>query len=244
MESRSEARTSLKSLKTQVFVLLASRLVSPSVWNPTAAVLRAHGYEVLVSPPGNTLPPGSAQEALDAYAESIPTGRSIVLVAHSNAGNFVPELIAAAPVACVVFVDAVIPVESGPQHLTPASMITQLTPLVDGNGVLPPWHTWFSESEIAALFPDAAVQDLIQSCAPRVPLNFLKGTLQIKPGWINVPCGYVAFGATYAQETARARAHGWPVIELNGRHLHMVVAPDVVARKIVELAQALSDREA
>lgn len=54
-----------------------------------------------------------------------------------------------------------------------------------------------------------------------------------------MPCGYVAFGDTYAKAAERAAHLGWPVRTLNGAHLHMLVDPESVAGTITELVAAL-----
>jgi hypothetical protein len=61
---------------------------------------------------------------------------------------------------------------------------------------------------------------------------------EVPDAWVKVAgarCAYLAFGDTYAAETARARQAGWPVTVLDGGHLHMLVDPDEVAAAIVGL---------
>ena len=62
----------------------------------------------------------------------------------------------------------------------------------------------------------------------------------VPPGWAERPCAYLAFGDTYAEETARARDLGWPVEVLDGRHLHLLVDPDAVLEAVLRLERALA----
>ncbi len=56
------------------------------------------------------------------------------------------------------------------------------------------------------------------------------------------PQAYLAFGDTYAEETAFAHEHGWPTAVLDGAlHLHHMVDPDAVAAAVLDLAAALDD---
>jgi len=54
-------------------------------------------------------------------------------------------------------------------------------------------------------------------------------------GWKGLPAAYLGFGEAYASEQARARAAGWPVSLLPGRHLHPMVEPAVVADAVTSL---------
>ncbi len=54
-------------------------------------------------------------------------------------------------------------------------------------------------------------------------------------GWERLPAAYLGFGEAYAAEQARARAAGWPVSVLPGRHLHPLVQPAEVADAITGL---------
>jgi len=54
-------------------------------------------------------------------------------------------------------------------------------------------------------------------------------------GWERLPAAYLGFGEAYAAEQARARAAGWPVSLLPGRHLHPVIEPTVVADAVTAL---------
>jgi hypothetical protein len=218
-----------------VLVLMASALIGPTAWARVEHELSSRGWDVMTAPSADEADPATATEAALAYATAIPADRPVILIPHSNAGNFVPTLIEIRNVERVVFVDATIPMASGTQPLAPAEFLTALEPLADDDGILPPWTEWFDEPDVAALFPDAATRSHIEAAQAQLPLDFLRGELRIEAGWDRTPSSYLAFGGTYADDVARARALSWPVIELDGRHLHMVVDPAGVADAILTL---------
>jgi len=234
MQSPSVSRE--KSEEEPVVVLMASCLLGPAAWDPVALHLRSLGWEVIVAP-DEGFTPSTPEDAAQAYAAAIPSGHPVILVPHSNAGNFVPALIASRNVSSVVFVDAVIPVELGTQRLAPAALVAELEPLANEAGMLPPWTAWFDEADVAPLFTDPATRAHIEGKQPRLPISFLLGQLEIEAGWNKTPSAYLAFGSTYADEQKRAKGEGWPAVTLNGRHLHMLVDPERVASEIIALVR-------
>ena len=218
-----------------VLVLMASALLGPAAWEPVESELRSRGWDVVIAPPADEIDPQTPAAAALAYATATPADRPVVLIPHSNAGNFVPTLIEIRNVVRVVFVDATIPVQSGSQRLGPATLLATVEPLADTDGLLPPWTEWFTERQIAGLFPNPQTRFHIEAQQPQVSIDFLRGKLPIEAGWDRTPAGYLAFGDTYASDVSRARAQSWPVIQLNGRHLHMLVDPAGVADAILTL---------
>lgn len=218
-----------------VIALMASALLGPAAWERVEHELESRGWDVVTAPPADEADPMTPTEAALAYATAIPADRNVILVPHSNAGNFVPTLIEIRSVIAVVFVDAVIPVTSGIQALAPASLLSRVEPLADDDGILPPWTEWFDEADVARLFPDPATRFHIEAQQPRLPVEFLRGELTVEPGWDRTPGGYLAFGRTYASDIARAKALSWPIIQQEGGHLNMLVDPVGVTDAILEL---------
>ena len=83
---------------------------------------------------------------------------------------------------------------------------------------------------------DEAVREGVAAGQPQVPASYLSSRVVTPPGWESVPGAYLAFGQTYALEVALAREWEWPVLELGGGHLNMLVDPDGVADAITRLA--------
>lgn len=224
-------------IRDPLLVLMASPLLGPAAWEPVWRQLATLGWDVTLAPHASEPAPRTAAEALAAYLGAVSAQRPVLLVPHSNAGNFVPALIAERKVVGVVFVDAVIPVDAGRQQLGTPEQIAALEPLADESGTLPVWTDWFDAADVDPLFPDPATRARIESAQPRLPLSYLRDSIQVTAGWTSTPAGFLAFGDTYAPERGRARANGWPVTTVNGRHLHMLVDPGRVAAEIISLAQ-------
>lgn len=223
-----------------VLVLMASALLGPAAWTPVESELRSRGWDVVTAPLADEADPVTPADAALAYATATPADRPVVLIPHSNAGNFVPTLIEIRNVVRVVFVDATIPVASGTQPLAPPELLASIESLVDEDGLLPPWTEWFQARQRAALFPDAATRFHIEAQQPQLPVSFLDAELAIEPGWNQTPASYLAFGSTYATDVDRARALGWPVLQLEGLHLHMLVDPVGVADAIIDLLDSVA----
>lgn len=224
------------SREKPILVLMASCLLGPAAWDPVADQLRSLGWEVVIAP-GEGFVPSTPEDAAEAYAAIVPSNHPVILVPHSNAGNFIPGLITTRKISAVVFVDAVIPVKWGTQRLVPVALVAALESLTNDVGMLPPWTKWFDEADVGPLFPDPATRSHVEAKQPTLPIGFLLGRLQVEAGWDRTPSAYLAFGNTYAEEQERAKVQGWPVVNLNGRHLHMLIDPERVASEIIALAR-------
>lgn len=210
--------------------LLPSPLLGPRVWADVADRLRAAGHHVVVARTAGTTP----AEVLACALADLPEDRPLALVPHSNAGLYVPALAAERSVTACVFVDAALPEMTGPTRTAPPGMRDQLATLARDDGLLPPWTEWWSDSELAGLFPDPATRAEVVAEQSRLPLAYFDAVVPTPP-WAGVRCAYLAFGTTYGGEAARARDAGWRVARLPGRHLHMLVDPVAVAAEVVGL---------
>src|SRR5882757_1843704 len=99
-----------------------SLLLGPLSWAPVAAKLAASGAVTIVPSlvdVTNADDPPFWPRVTDSVNDSVgqlPHGHPILVVAHSNAGLFVPVIAHAArrPVAGCLFVDATLPARAGP----------------------------------------------------------------------------------------------------------------------------------
>lgn len=222
---------------TPVVAFLPSPLLGPSVWAPVADVLAARGWSTLTcAPPPD---PAGGQNVLETFASALPVDGDVVLVAHSNAGAYVPALTTQRSVVGVVFVDAVLPPSRGRIPLAPLAFLDFLRQKADVNGVLPVWTDWWPEPEVTPLFPDRETQARIESEQHRLPVSYFEGSLPVPEGWDDRPAAYLAFGDTYEEERSEARRRGWPVTTLSGEHLHLLVDPQQVATDLLDLLGSL-----
>jgi hypothetical protein len=190
--------------------LLASPLLGPAVWRSCAHALTDLGWDVLVAPRAGRAPSGPGA-VLEHLLGALPLGRPLALVAHSNAGLYLPAASAERPVLATVFVDAALPAASGATQLAPPAMHDFLRGLVGADGLLPSWTEWWPEEELAALFPDPASRSAVAAEQHRLPLSYFKATLDAPADWTDGPAAHLAFDDTYQVERKSAERWGWRV---------------------------------
>jgi hypothetical protein len=203
----------------------------------TGRLWDAHRVEVRVGVAAFPAAPPDAHTVLVAFQRSVRTERPDLVLTHSNGGRYAAL---AAPGIPVVHVDAALPPERGEATLAPEGLLDHLAGMADDDGLLPPWSRWWPEEDVAQVLPDAAARGDLREHEGRMPLSYFRSRLGAPAGWAKEPQAYLAFGETYAEETAFARAQGWPTRVLEGAlHLHHLVDPDAVADAVLDLAAAL-----
>ena len=90
-----------------------------------------------------------------------------------------------------------------------------------------------------AAVPDAATRAAVEAQQRRLPLAYSTAPLRVPDRWTEQPAAHLAFGETYADETAAARRRGWPVSVLPGDHLEVLHSPALVADEVLGLGAAL-----
>jgi hypothetical protein len=190
-------------------IFLSSPLLGPSVWRPVARILAEQGWHTKIC--GLAAPVVTGDDVLGAFRAALPINRDLVLLPHSNAGAYVPELSVDCQILAAVFVDAVLPPPTGRIPLAPPALLDVLRERVDADGLLPPWTEWWDETNVGALFPDAPSRAAVEREQQRIALSYFEGARAVPPGWDTYPGAYLAFGDTYATEREgaawMARAH-------------------------------------
>ncbi|MFI6655476.1 alpha/beta hydrolase [Streptomyces sp. NPDC050523] len=224
-----------------IFVLVHSPSVGPSTWRPVADHLTAAGNRVRVPSllhVGAGAPPfwPRVVEAVRDDLRQVPADSPVVLVAHSNAGLFMPVIRSGLdhPVTGSVFVDAALPARSGSTPVAAPELLEFLRPMTV-NGRLPLWTDWWDEADVAPMFPDPAVRRAVVEEQPTLPLSYYEQRIPVPGGWDDHPCSYVLFGPPYDDLAAEAGERGWRVAHLPGEHLHQIVDPAGTARLLLEL---------
>ena len=225
-----------------LFVLVHSPTVGPSTWSPVAGQLVASGCDAVVPsllPVGEGGPPfwPRVVAAVTAGLAGTDPGQPVVLVAHSNAGVFIPVIGRglARPVACSIFADATVPAASGHTPIADDQFLPFLRGLACPDGRLPRWTDWWDEQDVAPLFPSPQAREVITGEQPRLPLAYYQEQVPAPAGWDDHPCGYLQFSSGYQDQAQRARQRRWPVRSVPGEHLHQVVDPHGVARALLDL---------
>jgi hypothetical protein len=225
-----------------LIVLLHSPNLGPASWRPVADELSRAGHPVVVPSLAGFTDGGApyVPRLVRLAAGQVRAGPSddVVLVPHSGAGVFVPYLaqaIAAREVTAV-FADAALPRPPGDATVVEGEFLPFLRDRASG-GVVPPWPQWWPDQALAPLFPDDATRQAVSSEAAALPLRFFEETLPRLPaGWPPCRAAYLVFSEPYRREAGEAARAGWPVRELPGGHLHMLVSPGAVAAAIISLA--------
>lgn len=226
-----------------VFVLVHSPSVGPATWRPVAERLAAAGYQARVPSllgVASGEPPFWPRIAAAVRADlgEVPVDQPLVLVAHSNAGLFLPLIRAGLdqPVACSVFVDAALPARTGPTAVAPPGFLEFLRGMAV-DGMLPRWTDWWDEADVAPMFPDPAVRAVVTRDQPTLPLAYYEQHIPVPDGWDDHPRAYLLFGPPYDHQAADAHDRGWPVAHLPGAHLHQLVDPEGTARHLIDLTR-------
>ncbi len=224
-------------------VLVHSPLVGPATWDALAPAIRAHGHTVAIPDLTGTVADGppywSRQVGVIAASSA---GERPILVAHSGAGPLLAAAGAALESASgYLFVDAGLPVPGRSWvESAPAELVAHLKGIAQ-DGWLPPWSEWWEPGVLAELLPDADVRARFAAGCPRLPMAMFEEARPSAPRWPEAPCAYLRLSEAYDEAAARARALGWPVIELASDHLGVLTAAGVVVDPLLDLALQLTE---
>ena len=181
--------------------------------------------------------PSDPRDVLAAFARA--TERADVVVAHSNAGYYLPALSARTD-APIIAMDAALPRgQERETPLAPTQFADFLAGLPQPGGRLPPWPEWWPAAQVEPLFPTPDWFERVLAEAPRLRPSYFEGRLPVPVGWAAGRRAFLAFGDTYAAELAFATAAGWQVARLDGGHLEHVAHPSRVAHSLAHLASRL-----
>lgn len=226
-----------------IFVLIHSPTVGPATWSPVAERLRSRGWAARVPSLLTATEAGPpfwprVVSAVKAGLAGTEADRPVVLVAHSNAGVFLPVITRdlGRPVVCSIFADATVPGPGGRTPVVGEAFLPFLRSLADQEGHLPRWTDWWDERDVAPLFPDEHAREVITDEQPRLPLAYYQEQVPVPGGWDSHRCAFLLFSAGYRDQAERARQRGWPVRAVPGEHLHQVVDPEGVTGALVALA--------
>jgi hypothetical protein len=216
-------------------VVLPSPLLGVAVYSPFGRALTARGYEVSIADPEVPVAPGETEDGgVAALLESLVeqcAGADLV-VPHSNAGRFAPE-IAARVGASIVYVDALLPGIGDS-----AGFAEFVLGKVADDGLLPRWTEWWPAEDLDDVVPEEW-RPVLEQAQPRLDPAFLLHDPPTPASWRAQPAAYLALGDGYRAEADAARALGWPVRELAAGHLHLVVDPELVAEEVHLLAAGI-----
>jgi hypothetical protein len=73
---------------------------------------------------------------------------------------------------------------------------------------------------------------------PKMRLDWFDDTIELA-SWDHLPAGYIQTSEIYDHATLEAQRRGWPVIRLQGTHLHPTLRPVETADAIVSMSRQL-----
>jgi hypothetical protein len=218
--------------------------VRASSWSPTANLLETQ-HKVVV--PDVVANPSEYPEWPD-WASSVkallPIGNAMTLVGHSSASVVATQLASMVPTARLIIIDGLIPPPSGEVLPVPERLFPLLDSLADQRGMLPPWSQWWVGSPLQdavgigllAKQPKLAVE--VQRGLPVMHRSWFNETASLGP-WRHIASAYIQLSSLYGASAREAEQLGWPVIRLQGTHLHPVLEPQQTAEAISNAIEAL-----
>lgn len=217
-------------------ILVNSPLLGASSWAPTASALLAQDYAVHVPVVEADMAWRNWPARLAALS---PKDSPLVLIGHSASGLLVPALATLVNAHGLIFVDARVPPASGGVAPAEDGFLEFIRTLPIEDARLPPWSRWWGPNAIARLFADRSGFAAFEADLPRLPSNWFGDHIAVAP-WAHIPAGYIQTSSSYMAEADGAVQRGWPVLRLNGTHLHPLLAPEETAEAIIEIARRLA----
>lgn len=220
------------------FLLVHSPLVGPSSWVRFAQRVGEQDADVAVpdlTQIAKAEPPWWTRLVDTAVAAADGLDSPIVVVGHSGAGAYLPEMgqRLGDRLGALIFVDAVVPPRQG-AHQTPIGM-KQLLDEQTIDGMLLPWLDWWPTAAVEELLPNPTDREVVAADMPRLPRSFYDEEIPVPEGWSGRWCGYLVSSAAYDAEFQEAGNRGWPRTAIDGTHLSVYTEPDRVLRAIESL---------
>ena len=168
-----------------------------------------------------------------------------MLVGYSASTTLAAELATRMPTQGIVFLDGDIPPATG--RVAPGSerLRRRVEALDDSDGRLPLWSDWFTTDEeravigISTLQADPKAWDAFKHDQPRMTRDWFRDEIDLPP-WSDVAAGYVQLCRFFDRSAQEAKKRGWPVVRLEGTHLHPTLEPGETAEAILRVCRSLA----
>jgi pimeloyl-ACP methyl ester carboxylesterase len=237
--TRAGILTSILRGRVTDIVLLHSPLVGPSSLAPTANALRTRGHRCLVpSPRALTRQELPWRDWPAALLAEIGDVSAPVIVGHSMGGLLAARLASDLRAAAMICLDASMPPESGPTPPVGPAFRATLEDLPVTDGFLPPWHEWWSGDAFEGAQVTPEVRALVVAEIPRLRKDWFDDEFQMQD-WSATKRAFIRTGKWFDSEADKAAALGWPVVRLQGTHLHPTTCPEETASAIIRCIEAL-----
>jgi hypothetical protein len=228
------------------FVLVPGPPVRASIWEPTAQELRELGHHVQTPDVLDNEQPLPAWRAWTSLLlQRITSCHEPILIGHSSASALVADLAGRLPCRGVIIVDGDLPPQQGSASPVRPALRDFIGSIAASDGTLPVWSRWFAGDprRTSLIGLDLLARDPIafaefERGLPRLSVEWFDDTIELA-GWDHVSAGFIQCSPIYDHATPEARRRGWPVIRLEGTHLHPTLEPVETMRAILSISGEL-----
>jgi hypothetical protein len=224
-------------------VLLHSPLVGPGTWRLLAPALVMRGFQVVVPDYSAVMrgePPYYLNLVRTARAAIAPDDSAkTILIGHSGAGALLPAIAEGGLVHGAIFMDALLPHPALSWFATAPDSLNKRLMSLARDGQVPPWHQWWPQGAVAAMFSRAADYEQFAAELHTLPIGYFNEAAPEIALPENFPSAYLQLGPGCAAEAGLAESWGWPVLRAALHHLAMLTHADVVGAQTSLLVEAL-----
>jgi hypothetical protein len=228
------------------FILVPGPLVGASSWAPSAEQLRFAGHRVQVP---DILARHATPPTWSAWTwhllEQLAAASEPFVVGHSSASVLVAELATRMPVQGIIIVDGEVPPSQGAASAVRPALHEHIRSVAGADGMLPIWSRWFTNDArrlsligLDLLAADPAALARFEAELPKLHAGWFDDTIELA-NWDHVPAGFIQTSPIYDHAIAEAQRRGWPVIRLQGTHLHPTLRPVETADAIMAMSRQL-----
>ena len=227
-------------MSTVELVLLHSPLVGSDFWRPVAQVLEGRGWRCWQpTAVGLDTELVAWRDWPTVASAGLSVAPGAVVVGHSAAGFLLPSLADKIKARGLVFVDALIPPDSGLVPPADSEFLQFVSRLPCDNGLLPRWSRWWGDGVLERLFQDAQTFERFEAGLLRLRVSWFDDMVDI-PRWDRLTAGYLQTSERFAPSARDALKRRWPVRVLAGTHLHPLVAPEDTADALLEIVTSIT----
>lgn len=229
------------------FVLVPGPLVRASSWEPTAGLLRKSGHNVQTPDVLDNQQKPPAWSAWTSHLlQRITPCHEPILIGHSSASVLAADLACRLSCRAVLVVDGEVPPSQGPASPVRPALRDFIRSIAADDGTLPIWSRWFAgdTGRASLVGMDILARDLVALAEferelPRLSVDWFDDTIELAR-WDHVPAGFIQCSPIYDHAALEARRRGWPVLKLEGTHLHPTLEPADTMRAILSISSQLA----
>lgn len=138
----------------------------------------------------------------------------------------------------LVFVDARVPPPRGAVPPVDAEFLEFIKALPTAQWRIPPWSHWWGDERLRSVIKDPTLFAQFEADLPQLTHAWFDDVVEV-PEWSARRCGYLRLSKAYEPEAAAALKRGWPVVAIDGTHLHPAIEPEQTAAALLEVIAAV-----